>query len=303
MEEILFTLALLADLALGGRLPRTRGLAFLVAYAGFEIAGVVAAVGIALRNLVESDSERAGRRWFRLQVWWASGLLAAARHIFGLRIRVSGDVETQRPLIVLARHASMADTLLPAVHLSAPHGLRLRYVLKRELLWDPCLDLVGHRLPNVFVERDPERSERESERIAALATLLAPGEGVMIYPEGTRFSPARRQQVLARLGASSRLPRAEQLRNVLPPRPRGTLTLLDSLPEADVLVCVHHGLEGARGIGNLFDGALTQRTVEVELWQIPRSQIPAGDEARREWLWQLWERIDAWLEERGDDGR
>ena len=78
-SPLLFPLALLADLALGGGLPRTRGLAFLVAYAGFEIAGVVAAVGIALRNLLESDPERAGRRWFRLQVWWASGLLAAGR--------------------------------------------------------------------------------------------------------------------------------------------------------------------------------------------------------------------------------
>ena len=31
--------------------------------------------------------------------------------------------------------------------------IRLRYVLKHELRWDPCLDIVGWRLPNAFVRR------------------------------------------------------------------------------------------------------------------------------------------------------
>lgn len=48
------------------------------------------------------------------------------------------------PLVVLMRHASLADTLLPAVVI-ASHGIRLRYVLKRELLWDPCRASGGYQ--------------------------------------------------------------------------------------------------------------------------------------------------------------
>jgi hypothetical protein len=57
------------------------------------------------------------------------------------------------PVIVFLRYASVADTLLPAVFLANPNGLKLRYVLKHELLLDPCLDIVGNRLPNSFVQR------------------------------------------------------------------------------------------------------------------------------------------------------
>ena len=50
----------------------------------------------------------------------------------------------------------MATTTYPqtTTYVSRRYHLRLRYVLKRELLWDPCLDIVGQRVPNIFVDRD-----------------------------------------------------------------------------------------------------------------------------------------------------
>jgi 1-acyl-sn-glycerol-3-phosphate acyltransferase len=86
-------------------------------------------------------------------------------------------------VIVLMRHASLADSLLPAVLLGT-RGLRLRYVLKRELLWDPCLDVVGQRLPNAFIRRGSGESDAEIDAIRALGRDLGDDEGVLIYPEG-----------------------------------------------------------------------------------------------------------------------
>jgi hypothetical protein len=58
----------------------------------------------------------------------------------------------------MLRHASIGDTLLASALVGRPHGIFwLRYVLKRELLWDPCLDVVGNRLPHVFVDRASDR--------------------------------------------------------------------------------------------------------------------------------------------------
>ena len=57
------------------------------------------------------------------------------------------------PILVVSRHASLIDTLLPGRYVTQPFGIRLRYVLKSELLVDPALDIAGNRLPNVFVDR------------------------------------------------------------------------------------------------------------------------------------------------------
>ena len=42
---------------------------------------------------------------------------------------------------MLLRHAGIADTIIPRVFYAIPQQVRLRYVLKKELLMDPCLDL------------------------------------------------------------------------------------------------------------------------------------------------------------------
>jgi hypothetical protein len=48
------------------------------------------------------------------------------------------------PMLLFIRRAGA--TVLPAVFLSGRDGLGQRYVLERELPWDPCLDIVGNRL-------------------------------------------------------------------------------------------------------------------------------------------------------------
>ena len=242
---------------------------------------------------------------FQLQCWWARWLLGGTRILYGLQLRVRGESAVQRgPLLLLMRHASVIDTLLPAAIVSSRTGLQLRYVMKRELLWDPCLDIVGQRLPNAFVRRGQSGSAAEIERVRELARDLGPRDGVMLFPEGTRFTPRKRQQVLARLAESAEpkhVERGRALQHVLPPRLGGVLALLEEAPGVDVAFCVHTGFERLRTLNDLWNGELVGRTIEVEFWRVPAAQIPSERAARVDWLFDQWSRVDDWLETRATD--
>ncbi len=232
---------------------------------------------------------------FAVQRLYTASLFHSARILLSLRFEVEGDgLIDDGPLLVLVRHASIVDTLLPGVFLSGKHGLRLRYVLKRELQWGPCLDIAGHWLPNHFASRDGADSEREIQKVAALKQGLQRGEGVILYPEGTRFSAKKRLRAIEKVDPALR-ERASKLRHVMPPRLGGTLALLDAAPACDVLVLAHHGLAGFSSIRDIWMGKLTGTTVRLNYFRIPAAQIPAGREERISFLYGAWEQIDGWL--------
>ena len=289
-------LAVVADLIRRVPWVATRCVLFFVLYVACEVAGIVAS--LLLWRPLPLD-ELARDRHYRLQVWWARTLFAGAQHLFGFEVAVEGDDDVGcGPLLVLMCHVSVADTPLPVVLLNGRHRLRMRYVLKRELLWDPCLDLVGQRLPNVFVRRGSGQPAREAALVASLAEGLGRRDGVLIYPEGTRFSPAKRERafaVLAAQGDPARCARVATLRHVLPPRLAGVLALLDAAPEADVLIIAHIGFEAAASFAHLWRGGLVGQRMCVRLWRVPRRDIPRSAEARGTWLDGEWARIDAWI--------
>jgi 1-acyl-sn-glycerol-3-phosphate acyltransferase len=244
-------------------------------------------------------------RWhYALQTLWGRALFAAARALFGLRLDVSGDdTAACGPFLLFPRHSSMADTLLPVVLLAHRYGMRFRWVLKRELLWDPCLDVVGQRLPNVFVRRGSDDAAGEIAAVRDLAADLGPRDGVMIYPEGTRFTPskqARAREIIAQ-SDPARAARLEGLRHLLPPRTGGPLALLEARPDLDVVFMAHAGLDGAATLGDAWGGALIGRTVHVAFWRVPAAAIPRDPVERLRWLDGEWLRMDAWVAARLDD--
>jgi 1-acyl-sn-glycerol-3-phosphate acyltransferase len=268
---------------------------FGVGYLGTEVLGLSLLLGVWLTSLGRPEL-RAARTWPVQRIY--TGLhFASVRALFNLRFVVEGEaLATPGPLVVLVRHASIIDTLVPAAFLANRHQLRLRYVLKKELLADPCLDLAGHWIPNHFVSRDGTDSAREVAGVRALKAGLGPDEGVLLYPEGTRFTAAKQRRALERLaGDAVALERAKQLTHLLPPRPGGVLALLDGAPACDVLFLGHHGLEGFASLTDIWRGALVGRTVTVRFWREPAASIPAGDEARLAWLAERWQRLDDWL--------
>lgn len=302
---VLLPLALVVDLARRAPLALVRTALLLLWYLCLEALGLLAAGALWLaRPLL--GAERFESANFRLQCAWARALFGGACALFGMRVETAGeDALGPGPILLLLRHASVADTLLPAVLVSSRTGRRLRYVMKRELLWDPCLDVVGQRLHNAFVRRGTGDAA-ETELVRGLARGLGDDEGVLLYPEGTRWTPERRRRVIDRLARSADpklVERARALQWLLPPRFGGVLALLESAPEADVVIGVHTGFEGVRSLADVWNGALVGRRVRVRFERVAAAAIPREREARIEWIYDQWSRLDAWLEANGANPR
>ncbi len=174
-----------------------RTLAFLWCFLWCEAIGSTVAFWLWIRH---RDAERFLAANYRLQCAWSMALKRAAERLFLLEFDVGGEAALQGAgAIMMPRHTSIADTIIPMVFYAVPQHIRLRYVLKRELLLDPCLDIVGNRLPNCFVDRFADNAGPEVAKVAALADDLTETEGILIYPEGTRFSAERRLRALERI--------------------------------------------------------------------------------------------------------
>jgi 1-acyl-sn-glycerol-3-phosphate acyltransferase len=267
---------------------------FAAVFLSYELAGLAVAWWLWLTGRARDEAAHA-----RLQRWWACSLFRQAARIFRLHLEVTGDESVEpTPVVVMIRHASLADTLLPEVVLGASHGLRVRYVLKRELLFDPCLDVVGQRLRCAFIRRGSGEGARELEAIAALGRELGPREAALIYPEGTRVTPEKQRRALERLTATAtpeRVTRASALRHVLPPRTAGPLALVEAAAPADVVWLAHTGLEGLATLRDVLTGGIVGRHIQMRLWRTPRSAIPREREAAVRWLDEEWARMDGWI--------
>ena len=122
----------------------------------------------------------------------------------------------------------------------------------------------------------------------------------MIFPEGGNFTPERRERAirrLNRLGLHGMADRAEEMINVLAPRPGGVLAALDAAPEADVLLVAHTGLDHVVTIADVWHSLPMDKRLLMGWWRIPREEIPADRDGRIEWLFEWWHRVDDWVDE------
>ncbi len=286
-------LAALLDAVVDRRFPRVRAVAFFALYLACELLGVTAAAAIWVRH-GRATPERWRQANAALQRRWTTTLMDGACWVFGMTVRVEGaEAVGDGPFLLFVRHSSTADTVLAAALVANPRRLLLRYVLKSDLLWDPCLDIVGQRLPNTFVRRGTGAREREIAAVVALVDGLGPDDGVLIYPEGTRFSPTKLERARAKLADRPDLAAlAASYRHVLPPRLGGPLALLDR--GLDVVFLDHCGFEGSASFGAFWNGGLVGRTIAVRLRRVPAAAIPV--EGRDRWLFEQWQQTDAWVE-------
>jgi 1-acyl-sn-glycerol-3-phosphate acyltransferase len=297
LTAALYLVALVPVLALDllgrRRLAGVRFLTAMVLYLAFEV------LGIAWMGALFLTGRATQERLFRLEAWWPNAVLGLLLRLFDMKLEVRGlEAVRPGPLIVMGNHTSVADILIPPSLLSARQGVKLRYVAKLDLIWDPCVDLAGHWLPNVFVRRGSADTPGDVARVQRLLEGLGPEDGVFIYPEGTRWTPERREKVLAARAAEGApgIERDRRLRNLLPPRLGGVLGLFEKNPGADILLFGQVGFEGVRRVLDLWNGVLIGRTVRVEFWRRPWAEVPADREGQIEWLYREWEALDAWLD-------
>ena len=285
-------IAAVADLVRGRfRLPVVRLLAFAVLWCWIESIGV-------LRSFVLWATGRAADHdeHYRLLGWWAGVLMAALQRTTGLRAHIEGlEALTDGNAIVLCRHASLGDSLLSGWALASEAEVRPRYVLKRELLVDPCLDIVGLRVPNHFLDREPDDGAGELAALERLADGIGPGVVGVIFAEGTRSNDAKRERALGRIGERDpdRAARLAGLRYLLPPRPAGSMAMLSGAPDADVVLAWHTGFDGFDSFGGMIRQLAGPRTpVRFVARRVPRAEVPSGD-AFRTWLDTQWLAMDA----------
>ena len=121
---------------------------------------------------------------------------------------------------------------------------------------------------------------------------------MLIYPEGTRFSPKKHAERLTgiRERDTARYDRVRKYRRLLPMRLGGPLAMLDERPDADVLFFAHTGFEAVSSFERMINGALVGMTVKVQIRRVPASQIPRDPDARAAWLDDEWAKMDKWID-------
>lgn len=296
LTPLIFGAGLVIDLLLRRRLATLRAWAMVDVFFLCETGGIIASAFIWLRH---RDRQAFIDANYRLEFWWAGTLYRAGMRLFSLKMEVEGaNVAKAGPVLVFSRHVSPIDNLLPVALISLPFQSRLRWVINRSLLRDPCIDIVGNRLPNCFVANSSGDSVSEIRRVEALGHNLGPLDGVLIFPEGGLFSPARRRRVIERLAANGDTAlreRAERLHNVLPPRLGGSMALLAAASGVDAVFLAHTGLEGATTYHAILGGDIVGRTIKAKMWRVPADEIPQSYDARAAWLFEQWQAVDDWI--------
>jgi 1-acyl-sn-glycerol-3-phosphate acyltransferase len=273
------------------RLPIARLLLFALGWAWIELACVVIAFALWLTGQRKNQELH-----FRLQTWWAANVLGLLRAATGIRVTAENvDQLRPGPAVLLCRHASLADSLVSAWVITSLAHMHPRYVLKRELLIDPCLDIVGNRLPNYFLDREALDSQVELNALTRLTNGMGDRDIAVIFPEGTRASPKKRDRVMQKLRERDpvRAERMQVLQHLLPPRPAGSAALIAGCPGADIVVGWHVGFDGLDTFGGILRH-LTHKPMPVRFRarRIPRADVPSGA-AFTEWLDAVWLQADS----------
>lgn len=272
------------------RLPTFRLLCFAWCWLWLETMGVLGS--FALWASGQAKNQRAN---YALQRWWAKRLIRSLGLTCGLRIEVEGvESLTDGPLICFGRHASLGDALVSAWIFGSLAERFPRYVMKKELLFDPCLDIVGQRIPNYFVDRGSAAVRQEIAGIKAMANGMGPRDVAVIFPEGTRTNDEKRAGLVARLErrAPERHQKMSKLQRLLPPRASGASALLEEIPAGDVVIMWHIGFDGLdtfSGVRRRLSVAEPSARVVLELHE--RASIPTGS-AFEHWLDDRWIEID-----------
>lgn len=293
-SPLLLVCALVWDMLKGTRLSACRTVLFLTYFLWFESLGLTVLFWHWLRRLAGLEDEAYEDANRKMQRWWVKGLFAGVTKLFDVRIEAEGisALDDARRAVILSRHASTLDTLLPMV--LSESCKRFRYVLKAELLMDPALDYCGQRLPNAFVQRGSEDSAREVNKIIGLGQNMSVGDAVVLYPEGTRFTPAKRRRLLEKFADVPEMRGlVESFRATLPPLREGALSLLRSTPCADVVFITHRGLSRATTMRDLIGGGLTGAHLEVLIWRVAASEVPRDEEGLRAFMLHHWQQVDA----------
>jgi 1-acyl-sn-glycerol-3-phosphate acyltransferase len=134
----------------------------------------------------------------------------------------------------------------------------------------------------------------EIERMASVAT---DDTAFVIFPEGRLFHPKVRDRLMARVEEvdSARAERLSALTGMLPPKAGGFQALLATVPDADVVIIGHRGLDRFKKLADLIEVVPVREPIRVTARRITRTDIPVDPEDQARWLDETWLQLDAEL--------
>ncbi len=116
---------------------------------------------------------------------WARAVVWGLRVIGDVRVEVRGlEHAPSGPALVAGKHFSMLDTIVPFLALDDP-----AFVLKRELMGLPLFGWVAAKIRLIPVDREANATALR-KLTADARDRLGDGRQILIFPEGTRTTPA-----------------------------------------------------------------------------------------------------------------
>ena len=295
-----------------GRMRGLRVLGFALIWLVAESVALVVLLGLWIASgfggRLRTDSYQS--RHYAVMRWFLDSLYRGAERAFGLQVLVDDPELTaeerlarlSRPIIVLSRHAGPGDSLLLVHQLLSVYRRRPRVIMKATLQFDPSVDVVANRVPNVFIKRRQSGERIFTEQIERLARGLDQEGALVIFPEGGNWTPGRWRRGIRRLERQGRrdlAARARDMPNLLPPHPGGALAAIAACPDADVIFVAHAGLDDLVSVRDVWRSLSADLVVRARWWRVPFDEVPrsADHEAQLQWLYGWWERIDTWITE------
>ncbi|MFZ0042058.1 MAG: 1-acyl-sn-glycerol-3-phosphate acyltransferase, partial [Solirubrobacteraceae bacterium] len=248
------------------------------------------------------------RLHYRLLRWFAHSLVERSLSLLAIDVapdpssEATASLERDRPLLFFSRHAGPGDTVLISDLLMSRYGRLPSVVFKDTLTIDPCVDLIGHRLPHASL--DTSNAEGCEARIQEVAAQMGARGVLLLFPEGGNFTPERRRAAIRKLRRKGRRREAragQQMTHVLPPHPTGALAALRGNPNCDVIFGAHTGLGSAAFPGDLWRHPPIGRTLTTRMWLVRAADRPREPQEQVRWLYGWWKELDAWLETQGDE--
>jgi 1-acyl-sn-glycerol-3-phosphate acyltransferase len=245
---------------------------------------------------------------FRLLRWFVHAFARRWMDLLEIEVREPAPGAAARalradgPLLYFSRHAGPGDTILIIDRLLTHFDRLPSVVFKESVAFDPCVDIIGHRLPHAVL--DPSDGEACEARIEEIAAGLGDRGVLLLFPEGGNFTPQRRRRALRSLRSSGyrrEAARAQAMEHMMPPRPGGALAALRGRPEAPVVFATHSGLGLAAFPREIWRQAPFDRTFTTRLWLADAGERPADPDAQSEWLLDWWGRLDGWVSRQGDE--
>jgi 1-acyl-sn-glycerol-3-phosphate acyltransferase len=100
-----------------------------------------------------------------------------ALYCLGIRVRAHGTLDTRRPLMIAANHASWKDILVLGSLADVV------FIAKTEVASWPIFGTLARLQKTIFVVREEKR--RTGDQVNEIAGRMADGEIVVLFPEGT----------------------------------------------------------------------------------------------------------------------